>query len=103
LDEAWRAGKGDLGTGEVTFFDFREIDMEIQVLGTGCPKCKKLFDEAMKAVGQAGVAANVTKVEDIQKITEAGVMKTPALIVDGVIKCSGRVPPASEIAGWLKK
>lgn len=76
--------------------------MKIEVLGRGCQKCKKLFDEVSKALEQEGVAADVTKVEDVQKIAEAGVMMTPALVVDGVIKSTGRVPNASEIATWLK-
>lgn len=77
--------------------------MNIVIYGTGCPKCKKLFEETTKAVAQSGVAADVTKEENIDKITDAGVMMTPALAIDGVIKSSGRVPPAAEIANWLKQ
>ena len=76
--------------------------MEIKVLGTGCAKCKSLHAEAEKAVAQSGVAATLTKVEDIEKIMGYGVMQTPALVIDGKIKCMGRVPAATEIAGWLK-
>lgn len=75
--------------------------MKIEVLGTGCAKCKSLYAEAEKAVAQSGVAATLLKVEDIEKIMAYGVLQTPALVVDGKIKSSGRVPVAGEIAGWM--
>lgn len=75
--------------------------MKVQVLGTGCPKCKKLYAEAEKAVASSGVAAELEKVEKIDDIMSYGVMMTPALVVDGEVKCSGRVPGAAEIATWL--
>jgi small redox-active disulfide protein 2 len=75
--------------------------MKIKVLGTGCPKCKKLFAEAEKAVASTGVSAQVEKVDKIDDIMSYGVMMTPALVVDGEVKCSGRIAPANEIATWL--
>lgn len=75
--------------------------MKIEVLGTGCAKCKTLFDNAKKAVEEAGVAAEVVKVEDIPTIMKYGVMSTPALVVDGQVKFSGKVASAAEIAGML--
>ncbi len=75
--------------------------MKVQVLGTGCPKCKKLHAEAEKAVTSSGVAAEIEKVEKIDDIMKFGVMTTPALVVDGEVKCSGRIPPANEIVAWL--
>ncbi len=71
--------------------------MKIEVLGPGCPKCKKLFEHAEKAVKDAGIHAEVTKVEDIQKIIDAGVMMTPALVINGEVKSSGRVLSVEEI------
>lgn len=76
--------------------------MDIKVLGTGCPKCKKLYAEAEKAVAEAGVSASLAKVEKLDDIMAYGVMMTPALVIDGAVKCSGRVPGAAEIAGWLR-
>ena len=75
--------------------------MNVKVLGTGCPKCKKLYAEAEKALAQSGVAATLEKVEKIDEIMKFGVMVTPALVVDGEVKCSGRIPPAAEITTWL--
>jgi small redox-active disulfide protein 2 len=75
--------------------------MDVKVLGTGCAKCKRLYAEAEKAVAASGVPASLTKVETIDEIMKLGVMMTPALVVDGEVKCSGRIPPANEIVSWL--
>jgi len=69
----------------------------IKVLGTGCPKCKLLTANAEAAVKALGLDATVEKVEKIQDILAFGVMMTPALVVDGVVKCAGRVPGEDEI------
>jgi small redox-active disulfide protein 2 len=74
---------------------------KIQVLGTGCPKCKKLFEAAQAAVNAASIEAEVTKVEDINEILKFGVMMTPALAVDGEVKIVGRVPRPEEIQSLL--
>ncbi|OGX49499.1 MAG: redox-active disulfide protein, partial [Omnitrophica WOR_2 bacterium RIFOXYA2_FULL_38_17] len=58
--------------------------MKIEVLGMGCPKCKQLLNNVQKAVDQKGIVAELVKVEDMDKITEYGVMMTPALVLDGV-------------------
>jgi small redox-active disulfide protein 2 len=71
--------------------------MKIEILGTGCPKCKKLFENAQEAVKNLGAAADVVKVEDIQQIMNAGVMITPAIAVDGEVKSSGKVLSVDEI------
>ncbi len=76
--------------------------MEIKVLGPGCPKCKKLYEEATKAVSASGVAdVSVSKVERIGEIAAHGVMMTPALVIDGVVKAQGQVPDARQIATWI--
>lgn len=75
--------------------------MKIKVLGTGCPKCKKLYAEAEKAVASSGVAADIEKVEKIEDIMKYGVMMTPALVIDEEVKASGRIAPASEIVTWI--
>lgn len=75
--------------------------MKIEVLGTGCAKCKNLYENVKKAVELSGKEAEVVKVEEIQKIMKYGVMSTPALVVDGVVKFSGKVPGADEIRGML--
>ncbi len=71
--------------------------MKIEILGTGCPKCKKLFENAQEAVKTLGTSAEVVKIEDIQQIMNAGVMLTPAIAVDGEVKSAGKVLSVDEI------
>lgn len=73
--------------------------MEIKILGTGCPKCKQLEANAREAV--AGTGASVEKVSELAKIMEYGVMMTPALVVDGEVKSSGKVLTAAQIKEML--
>lgn len=75
--------------------------MKIEILGTGCAKCKKLYENAVDAVKQSGKEAEVLKVEEIQKIVAYGVMSTPALVVDGVVKTAGKLVSPQEIIGML--
>jgi small redox-active disulfide protein 2 len=70
---------------------------KVQILGTGCPKCKKLFGATQQAVKDLGIEAEVTKVEDINEIMKFGVMSTPALAVDGTVKVVGRIPKLDEL------
>ena len=73
----------------------------IQVLGTGCPKCKTLTANAETAVRMLGVEATVEKVEKLAEIIKFGVMLTPALVVDGKVKSTGRVLSAEDIKAFL--
>ena len=73
----------------------------IQVLGTGCPKCKMLAANAEAAAQALGVAATVEKVEKITEIMKFGVMMTPALVVDGQIKSAGKALSVEEIKKFL--
>jgi len=75
--------------------------MLIQILGSGCAKCAKLADLADKAAKQASVDYTLEKVADIDKIISFGVMTTPALVVDGIVKCSGTVPSVGQIIKML--
>ncbi len=77
--------------------------MKIEILGMGCPKCKMLYENAKKAAQEVGIQAEVVKVADMDKITGYGVMMTPALVVDGQVKASGKIPSTEEIKQWLKK
>jgi small redox-active disulfide protein 2 len=76
--------------------------MKIKVLGTGCPKCKKLYAEAEKAIASSGVKADLEKVEKITEIIKYGVMSTPGLVIDEQVKSSGRIPNSDEIVSWIK-
>ena len=77
--------------------------MEIKILGTGCPKCRTLEDMTRKAAEKAGVEATITKEEDIMKIMEHGVMRTPGLVIDGNVVFSGRLPSADELLEAINK
>jgi small redox-active disulfide protein 2 len=74
----------------------------LQVLGTGCPKCKKLAENAEAAAKAAGIEYELEKVTDINEIMKMGVMMTPALAVDGEIKVVGKVPDPGQIRDMLQ-
>jgi len=74
---------------------------QIQILGTGCPKCKLLFANAEEAIQSAGIEAQIEKVEKIVDILKFGVMSTPALVVDGAVKSVGKVLSPDEIRKHL--
>lgn len=76
--------------------------MKIEILGTGCSKCKVLFENTKKAITKAGVFAQVEKVEDIEKIMNYGVMSTPGFVVNGEVKSSGKLLSEDEIIGFIK-
>ncbi len=75
--------------------------MKIEVLGTGCAKCKTLYENVKKAVEEIGMEAEIVKVEDIPSIMKYGVMSTPALVIDGKVIFSGKAASAGEIKGLL--
>jgi small redox-active disulfide protein 2 len=76
--------------------------MEIKVLGTGCPNCKRLEKLTRQAVSDLGVDATVVKVEDLDKIMAYNILATPALVIDEKVVVSGRVPRKDEIAAWIQ-
>lgn len=75
--------------------------MEIKVLGTGCPKCKTLEKLTKDTIQKLGFDANVSKVEDIVDIMNYGVMRTPALVINGKVVLSGRIPSENELTEIL--
>ncbi len=77
--------------------------MKIQILGTGCPKCKMLFANVETAVKALGIDAQIEKVDKISEIMKFGVMGTPALVVDGQVKSVGKVLGAEELGRILGK
>ncbi|MBN2594493.1 MAG: TM0996/MTH895 family glutaredoxin-like protein [Sedimentisphaerales bacterium] len=74
---------------------------KIQILGTGCPKCKKLTENAEQAAKELGIEYTIEKVTQINDIMKMGVMMTPVLVVDGEVKVIGKVPPAEQIKKML--
>ena len=75
--------------------------MKIQIVGSGCANCQRLYAEAQKAVAQAGVDAELVKVEKREEIVATGIAFTPGLIIDGEVKSSGRIPQSPEIVSWI--
>jgi len=76
--------------------------MKIEILGTGCPKCKKMYENAKKAIKEIGIDAELVKIYDSIEIAKRGILETPALAIDGEIKIAGRVPSLEEIRELLK-
>jgi len=76
--------------------------MEIKVLGPGCAKCNEVAKIMTEAITAAGVTASIEKVSDFQQIAKHGVFSTPAVVIDGQIKCVGKVPSKDEALAWLK-
>ncbi len=77
--------------------------MEVKVLGSGCANCVRLEKTVREAVAELGLAATVTKVTDLKEIMAYGVMATPALVVDGRVRISGRVPGKDEVKRLLQE
>ena len=77
--------------------------MEIKVLGTGCVKCKKLEQLTRETVAEMGIEATIIKEEDIYKIMQYGVMRTPGLVIDEKVVLTGRLPKSSELKELLTK
>jgi len=79
----------------------RDYQMKIAVLGSGCAKCQKQYEHVQQAVTEAGVEVEVSKIEDIQEISQYNVLMTPALVVDGTVKSSGKVVKPEQIRKWI--
>jgi len=75
--------------------------MDIKVLGPGCANCRRLYEEAEKAVRQLGMTATITKVERFEEMAAYRIMMTPALVINGEVKAAGRIPRIAEITTWL--
>lgn len=76
--------------------------MEIKICGPGCVKCEEAERLVKEAVAETGIDATIEKVTDFQQIAGYGVFSTPAVVIDGVVKCVGKVPGNKEILSWLK-
>ena len=76
---------------------------KIEVLGMGWAKCNQLAERAKDAVKELSIEAEVVKVQDIRAITNYGVLMTPALVVDGVVKVAGKLPKVEELKKWISE
>lgn len=77
--------------------------MEIKVLGPGCAKCNKTEKLIQEVIKETGVDASVEKVTDMMQIASYGVFGTPSVIIDGQVKCTGKVPKKEDIKAWISK
>jgi small redox-active disulfide protein 2 len=75
---------------------------KIEILGMGCQRCNLLASRAKEAVEDLGIEAELVKVQNIEAIARHGVLATPALVVNGVVKVAGKVPKVEEIKEWIK-
>ena len=75
----------------------------IQILGTGCPKCKKTYERVEQAVRELGICAEIEKIEDLKAIMNFGIMVTPAVAIDGDVKVSGKIPSVDEIKKYISE
>jgi small redox-active disulfide protein 2 len=76
--------------------------MKIKVLGPGCKKCHETEKVVKEAVAEAGIAAEVEYVTDLAEIAKHGIFSTPAVVIDGVVKATGKIPSKGEVLRWLK-
>jgi small redox-active disulfide protein 2 len=77
--------------------------MDIKILGMGCPKCRKVYANAQRAIAELGIDVKLEKVDDIDEILRYGVMITPAVVIDGCVRASGRIPSKEELKQWLQE
>ena len=77
--------------------------MEIRVLGPGCPRCHEVEKRTMNVLIELDVAADIQKITDMKKIMEHKIFGTPGLVINGKVKCSGRIPSQEEIKTWIKE
>ena len=79
------------------------MDIDIKILGPGCKKCLEVADVVGMVAKEHGLPVQIEKIGNTERIAEFGVLLTPAVVVDGDVKCAGRVPTPAEVLIWLKK
>jgi small redox-active disulfide protein 2 len=77
--------------------------MEIRILGPGCPRCEKVEKRIINVLAEMDISADVQKVTDLKKIAEYKVFTTPGFVINGKVKCSGRIPSKEEIKKWIEE
>lgn len=77
--------------------------MEIRILGPGCPRCKEVEKRTMNALIELNLAADLQHITDFKKIMEYKIIGTPGLVINGKVKCYGRIPSVAEIKEWIKE
>jgi small redox-active disulfide protein 2 len=77
--------------------------VDIKVLGQGCPQCDRLEQELMAIISETGIPAMIEHVRDVEEIAQFGLMRVPALVINGKIKASGSVPPKAKMKDWIQQ
>lgn len=77
--------------------------LEIKVLGTGCAKCKELERMCFDVAAENNITADIQKITDLKDIMSYGIMQTPGLVINGVVKLSGKLPASSTLLQWMKE
>lgn len=80
-----------------------EMDIDIKILGPGCKKCIQVADIVRQVIEEYSLPAQIEEIASMDKIAEFGVLTTPAVVIGGDVKCTGRVPERQEVLQWLKK
>jgi small redox-active disulfide protein 2 len=81
----------------------QEDELVIRILGPGCVSCNNLLKMVIEIMSYMGIAADVFQVHDLDEIGRYGVMQTPALVINGRVKCAGRLPTRAQVEGWLRE
>jgi small redox-active disulfide protein 2 len=77
--------------------------MDIKVLGPGCQRCEQTAANVKEAIAETGIAAQIEKITGAMEIAGYGVMGTPAVVIDGEVKCVGKIPSKEDVKGWIQK
>lgn len=77
--------------------------MEIKVLGPGCPRCEEVHKRTISVLAEMDIAADVEKITDLKKIAEYRIFVTPGFVINGKVKCSGKIPSKDEIKKWIEE
>lgn len=77
--------------------------MKIEIYGPGCQRCQNTAEVVKKALSETGVQAEIEKISDLDRILDKGILKTPAVFIDGKKMIEGKVPTVEEVKGWLSK
>lgn len=80
-----------------------EMDIEVKILGPGCKKCNQVEEIVRQVIEEHHIPAQIEEISGMDKIAEFGVLSTPAVVIGGDVKCTGRIPEPHEILQWLKK
>jgi small redox-active disulfide protein 2 len=85
------------------FTQHKGVCMEIRILGPGCPRCDEVAKRTLNLLAELNIAADFQKITDLKAIAQYNIIATPGLVINGTVKCAGRIPSAQEIRKWLEE